>query len=126
MLFEHFSQQANANTRVLSEADRKGMLSYSWPGNVRELRNIAVRYALDNSVSAIEVLSMRPTSTVELSTKGVPLAVQLDNFERKVLSEALKRHQGRILEVMEELDLPRRTLNQKMQKFGLNRADFKG
>ncbi|MGF1704324.1 sigma-54-dependent transcriptional regulator [Enterovibrio baiacu] len=125
MLFEHFSQQANANTRVLSEADRKGMLAYSWPGNIRELRNIAVRYALDSSVSAIEVLSMRPSSTVELSTNGVPLAVQLDNFERKVLSEALKRHQGRIHDVMEELDLPRRTLNQKMQKYGLNRADFK-
>jgi two-component system C4-dicarboxylate transport response regulator DctD len=25
---------------------------------------------------------------------------------------------------MDELDLPRRTLNQKMQRYGLNRSDF--
>ncbi|RAH21906.1 helix-turn-helix domain-containing protein, partial [Vibrio vulnificus] len=43
---------------------------------------------------------------------------------RKVIHDALVRHQGSILEVMNELDLPRRTLNQKMQKLGLNRADY--
>ncbi|WP_274615422.1 helix-turn-helix domain-containing protein, partial [Vibrio vulnificus] len=43
---------------------------------------------------------------------------------RKVLHDSLVRHHGRINEVMQELDLPRRTLNQKMQKFGLNRSDY--
>jgi len=41
-----------------------------------------------------------------------------------VLHDSLVRHQGRITDVMVELDLPRRTLNQKMQKFGLNRSDY--
>lgn len=41
-----------------------------------------------------------------------------------MIHEALLRHQGSIVEVMTELDLPRRTLNQKMQKLGLNRADY--
>ncbi|MDW2079310.1 sigma-54 dependent transcriptional regulator [Vibrio sp. 1640] len=124
ILFEHFALKSNPESRPLSEADRKAILAYSWPGNVRELRNVAMRFALDETVSVMEILSSRPSSTTEETHAGVPLAIQLHNFERKVLHDSLVRHHGRINEVMQELDLPRRTLNQKMQKFGLNRSDY--
>ncbi|HCG7180253.1 TPA: sigma-54-dependent Fis family transcriptional regulator [Vibrio parahaemolyticus] len=124
ILFEHFALQTNTNSRPLSDADRNAVLSYAWPGNVRELRNVAMRFALDDTVSVMEILSSRPSSTTEETQAGVPLMIQLHNFERKVLHDSLVRHQGRINEVMQELDLPRRTLNQKMQKFGLNRSDY--
>ncbi|AYO16332.1 sigma-54-dependent Fis family transcriptional regulator [Vibrio owensii] len=124
ILFEHFALKSNPKSRPLSEADRKAILAYAWPGNVRELRNVAMRFALDETVSVMEILSSRPSSTTEETQAGVPLAIQLHNFERKVLHDSLVRHQGRITDVMVELDLPRRTLNQKMQKFGLNRSDY--
>lgn len=124
ILFEHFALKSNSESRPLSEADRKAILAYAWPGNVRELRNVAMRFALDETVSVMEILSSRPSSTTEETQAGVPLAIQLHNFERKVLHDSLVRHQGRITDVMVELDLPRRTLNQKMQKFGLNRSDY--
>ncbi|APP08553.1 C4-dicarboxylate ABC transporter [Vibrio harveyi] len=124
ILFEHFTLKSNPGSRPLSEADRKAILAYAWPGNVRELRNVAMRFALDETVSVMEILSSRPSSTTEETQAGVPLAIQLHNFERKVLHDSLVRHQGRITDVMVELDLPRRTLNQKMQKFGLNRSDY--
>lgn len=124
ILFEHFTLQTNPETRPLSDADRNAVLSYAWPGNVRELRNVAMRFALDETVSVMEILSSRPSSTTEETQVGVPLVIQLHNFERKVLHDSLVRHHGRINEVMQELDLPRRTLNQKMQKFGLNRSDY--
>lgn len=124
ILFEHFTRQTNPETRLASEADRHAILSYSWPGNIRELRNVAVRFALDDGISVMEILSNRPSSTMEAVQSDVPLLIQLHNFERKVLHECLVAHQGRIHEVMLALDLPRRTLNQKMKKFGLNRADY--
>ncbi|KJR39937.1 DNA-binding response regulator [Vibrio navarrensis] len=124
LLFEHFAAQANANKRALSSAESRALLSYGWPGNVRELRNVAIRFALDESLSVMEILSNRAGFAQENLPSGVPLAIQLHNFERKVIHEALLRHQGSIVEVMTELDLPRRTLNQKMQKLGLNRADY--
>ncbi|EOU3285377.1 sigma-54-dependent transcriptional regulator [Vibrio harveyi] len=124
ILFEHFALKSNPGSRPLSEADRKAILAYAWPGNVRELRNVAMRFALDETVSVMEILSSRPSSTTEETQAGVPLAIQLHNFERKVLHDSLVRHEGRITDVMVELDLPRRTLNQKMQKFGLNRSDY--
>ncbi|WP_045375872.1 sigma-54-dependent transcriptional regulator [Vibrio campbellii] len=124
ILFEHFTLKNNPNCRPVSEADRKAILAYAWPGNVRELRNVAIRFALDNTISVMEILSSRPSSTNEETQAGVPLVIQLHNFERKVLHDSLVRNQGRITDVMVELDLPRRTLNQKMQKFGLNRSDY--
>ncbi len=124
LLFEHFTQEANPETRQASEADRHALLSYAWPGNVRELRNVAIRFALDEMLTVGEILSCRPNAISESAAAGIPLAVQVQSFERKVIHESLVRHQGRINEVMQELDLPRRTLNQKMVRYALNRSDY--
>lgn len=126
ILFEYFTNQANPNTRKASDSDERALLSYSWPGNVRELRNIAIRFALDDTLSVGDILSIRPNSSVDNhGQQGVPLAIQMDTFERKVILDSLTRWNGCIADVMQELDLPRRTLNQKMQKLGLNRLDYK-
>ncbi|MDH5976030.1 sigma-54 dependent transcriptional regulator [Vibrio splendidus] len=124
ILFEHFTQEANNETRVASEADRYALLSYAWPGNVRELRNVAIRFALDESLTVGDILACRPNSVTESTTAGIPLAVQVQSFERKVIHDALVRYQGRINDVMQDLDLPRRTLNQKMVRYALNRSDY--
>ncbi|NOJ22724.1 sigma-54-dependent transcriptional regulator [Vibrio coralliilyticus] len=124
LLFEHFTQEANPNTRRASPADQQALLNYPWPGNVRELRNVAIRFALDDSLTVGDILSCRPQATTAGIKQGLPLAVQMQSFERKILHDALRRHQGCINDVMEELDLPRRTLNQKMVKYALNRSDY--
>jgi len=36
----------------------------------------------------------------------------------------MRRHKGSITKVMDELLLPRRTLNEKMAKYGLQRSDY--
>jgi DNA-binding NtrC family response regulator len=59
-----------------------------------------------------------------VSSAGTALRAQVDAFERSVIEAALRRHRGSISAVMAELDLPRRTLNEKMQRHGLNRADY--
>ncbi|WP_434360008.1 sigma-54 dependent transcriptional regulator [Parasalinivibrio latis] len=123
LLFDHFVQQQNPE-RSASTNDQETLLSYHWPGNVRELRNIATRFALENNVSVGEILASGPDSIASPTQRRLPLTIQLQNVERQILQEALTRHKGHIQAVMEELDLPRRTLNQKMQKHGLNRNDY--
>jgi DNA-binding NtrC family response regulator len=36
----------------------------------------------------------------------------------------MRRHKGSITAVMDELCLPRRTLNEKMAKYGLSRSEY--
>ncbi|WP_370278666.1 sigma-54-dependent transcriptional regulator [Pontibacterium sp.] len=129
LLFEHYARHAAAqHERELRRAtaqDIQNLEQYNWPGNVRELRNVAIRYALDGSLPVADILyPPEPMLAIEAEESTLPLAAQVANFESKVISASLSRHQGNIKAVLEELDLPRRTLNQKMAKYGLNRADF--
>ena len=61
LLFAHYVRQAAADhqreARALSDHDIEALQSYAWPGNVRELKNVAIRFALDSSVSAAQLLS---------------------------------------------------------------------
>ncbi len=118
-LFEHFARLSAA--RVGREAPRLSatrlaqLLSHDWPGNVRELANAAERHAL-----GLEA----PEAAVPDDAAGTSLAALQEAFEAQCLRAALTRHQGDIKAVLNELQLPRRTLNEKMQRHGLLREAF--
>ena len=63
---------------------------------------------------------LRPVMT----TEGKPLKEYVEAFERMLIDNTMRRHSGSIAAVMEELCLPRRTLNEKMAKYGLQRQDY--
>ena len=48
----------------------------------------------------------------------------VEAFERMLIDNTMRRHRGSIVNVMDELCLPRRTLNEKMAKYGLQRSDY--
>lgn len=121
LLFQHFCRQASeVHDRPLRHSDSellRALEQHSWPGNLRELRNAATRYVL-----GLEI----PCRATSDSAQQDSLAALVTAFEASLLRAALSRHAGNIQAVMEELDLPRRTLNQKMQKYGLRREAFLG
>lgn len=120
-LFQRFADLAasayHRRLPPLSPALEARLLSYDWPGNVRELRNSAERFAL----------GLAPLGTAAPETAPPPqgLAAQMEAAERRILTDALQRHHGVIADVMADLDLPRRTLNEKMARYGLTRQDFR-
>lgn len=129
LLFDYFGTQgANEHQREvrrLSDYERRLLARYDWPGNVRELRNVALRYSLDPSSSLSDLLASHPAPAVPVSRQsGLALSDQVQAFEVQVIKSALRRHRGNIQAVLDELDLPRRTLNQKMHKYGIQRGDF--
>lgn len=130
LLFAHYVALAATDhqreARPLSDHDIDALQSYAWPGNVRELKNVAIRFALDRRATVAELLSrgQPPLATVRINQRGLPLAVQVAEFEAQAIRKSLTTHGGNIKAVMEELDLPRRTLNQKMQRYGISRSEF--
>ncbi|MDN6861157.1 MULTISPECIES: sigma-54 dependent transcriptional regulator [Pseudomonas] len=117
LLYEHFAQSAaerlGRHVEPLSGAQLGRLLSHDWPGNVRELANVAERQVLG--------LGEPEPDTVET---GQSLAAQQEAFEAQCLKAALTRHKGDIKAVLAELQLPRRTFNEKMQRHGLTREMF--
>lgn len=119
LLFEHFARAAGEKlgraAPLLSGVQLAQLLSHDWPGNVRELANAAERHALGLS-----------SPNIEVAPAGQSLGEQMEAFEAQCLRAALRQYGGEIKSVMEALQLPRRTLNEKMQRHGLVREDFVG
>jgi two-component system C4-dicarboxylate transport response regulator DctD len=126
LLFQHFLLLAMA--RYDREAPPAGagqiraLLAYRWPGNVRELRNIADRYVLlgHNFAYDLERLIHGNDSEVALT-----LPQQLGCFEKSLIAQALSAQKGNIKNTMDVLGIPRKTLYDKMKKYGLDKAQYK-
>ncbi len=97
------------------------LMSHNWPGNVRELRNLAERYVLlgETCDYNLERLMFGAESTTPLT-----LPQQVEMFERSLIEQELERQKGSIKLTMEALGLPRKTLYDKLKKYGLKRDDF--
>ncbi|NWD68076.1 sigma-54-dependent Fis family transcriptional regulator [Pseudomonas gingeri] len=117
LLFEHFAygaaERMGRPSTPLSGPQLSRLLSHDWPGNVRELANAAERSVL--GLGEAEPEGIDP---------GQSLAAQQEAFEAQCLRAALTRHKGDVKAVLEELQLPRRTFNEKMQRHGLAREMF--
>ncbi len=89
------------------------LLAHDWPGNVRELVNAAERHVL-----------ALPGAGGDSATADNSLSARMEAYEAQCLREALASCHGDMKLVTELLQLPRRTLNEKMQRHGLQRTDF--
>lgn len=120
-LFHHFLLVAAARygkaATSLPSTDLQALLAHDWPGNVRELRNAAERFVL------LGKLNQLGEATKPKSQLG--LAEQVADFEKALIEQALSSHDGSIKDTMSALNLPRKTLYDKMQKFGINKDSFK-
>jgi len=84
----------------------------SWPGNVRELRNAADRLVLG--------LDLKPED-IPAASGSQRLAEKVAAFERGVIASALAAHGGSLRPVYEMLGISRKTLYEKMQRYGLDK-----
>ena len=87
-----------------------------WPGNVRELRNAADRFVLG--------LGLSPGDEETIPAPAVRLADRVAQFERGVIVGALVASGGNLKPVYESLGISRKTLYEKMQKYGLDKREL--
>jgi DNA-binding NtrC family response regulator len=132
MLFTRFADQFadeyGCAAPGVSAQEAAQLLQAPWPGNIRQLINIAERAVLQSrrGSGTISSLLMNDHDEVQpvMTTEGKPLKEYVEAFERMLIDNTMRRHKGSIAGVMDELCLPRRTLNEKMAKYGLQRSDY--
>ena len=127
-LSEQFAEEYGCEAPQVTAQEAAQLLQAPWPGNVRQLVNIAERAVLQNRRGSGSIASLlmadNEASGPALTTEGKPLKDYVEAFERMLIDNTMRRHKGSIVSVMEELCLPRRTLNEKMAKYGLTRGDY--
>ena len=125
VLFHHFVLIAAArNDREsipLDASQAARLMQHSWPGNVRELRNLAERYVLLGPAALDE-----NDSSVTANVSGrQTLSEMMDDFERSAVVSALNACHGSIKDTMVQLGIARKTLYDKMKKYGLDKSQFR-
>ena len=125
---QKFSEEYGCDTPILTTQEAAQLLQAPWPGNVRQLINITERAVLQSrrGLGAVVALLLADDDIAgpALTTEGKPLKDYVESFERMLIDTAMRHHKGNISAVMDELCLPRRTLNEKMAKYHLVRSDY--
>lgn len=125
---EQFAEEYGCDAPEITAQEAAQLLQAPWPGNVRQLINVAERAVLQNRRGSGSIASLLMAESEDtgpaMTTEGKPLKEYVEAFERMLIDNAMRRHKGSIAAVMEELCLPRRTLNEKMAKYGLSRGDY--
>lgn len=121
-LFHHFllvaASHYGKSAPALPNSALSQLLSHDWPGNVRELRNAAERFVLLGKLTQFG-------ENIEQSNQPLSLATQVAEFERSAIEQALLESGGSIKQTMDKLSLARKTLYDKMQRYGLDKANYK-
>ena len=122
-----FSEDYGCEVPELTAQDAANLLQASWPGNIRQLQNLAERAVLQSRRGEAGIASMLTDEGLRAPSEQAgekPLKEHVEAFERMLIENALRRNRGSVASVMDELALPRRTLNEKMAKYGLSRGDY--
>ncbi len=133
-LISHFvSYYARKNERPISGITAEAIQileTYSWPGNVRELAaemERLVLYAEDDGYIRPQNISARifPQGNAANQPPAERLEDLLDNYERRVITETLKRHDCNVAKASEALGLgSRQTLYKKLKRLAIDIGDF--
>ncbi|QUJ78219.1 sigma-54-dependent Fis family transcriptional regulator [Sulfitobacter albidus] len=115
LIFAHYAQLAarrygRADPKVPWELSQK-LKRQAWSGNVRELKTSAEGFALGLFESEGPRTQERGRMT---------LAERVAEFESREISAVLEAHMGNTLRAAKTLGLPRRTLNDKMRRYGIS------
>ncbi len=125
---EQFSEEYGCEPPQVSAQEAAQLLQAPWPGNIRQLINVAERAVLQNRRGTGSIASLLMADGDDnqqaTTTEGKPLKEYVESFEKMLIDNTMRRHKGSIASVMDELCLPRRTLNEKMAKYGLQRGDY--
>jgi DNA-binding NtrC family response regulator len=137
-LEKHRSQKATPVTEIASEA-MQALLRHKWPGNVRELENaikagialadgsVLRRDDLPESVAPRAEQQSRAASLLDIERPLPDLTCDLiGQVEREYFTRLLAEFRGNVARCARHSGLSRRSVTQKLQKYRLERAAFKG
>ena len=130
-LVQHFFLKAKEKQGrpdlVLSTRMLPYFSAYTWPGNVRELENIIERIVVLSRGDEItlndlpDFLRRERPAVVELHLDLPPHGISLEAVEKELIVRALEKFSWNQTHAAQYLDLSRKTLIYRMEKFGLKR-----
>ena len=115
--------------KTFSKAVKAYFVKYQWPGNVREVNNVVQSaYAISteniidiNDIPARMLQQEKPAINLDKNKKS--LGQMVDDYEKEVILELLKKHKGNCLEAAKEAGIHKSNFYRKLQKYGIKPAE---
>lgn len=119
-LFRHFLSRHEAELKLshrgVTDKVWQHLQTHDWTGNVRELEAFARTWAIGFDL---------PDKETQPSMDGRPLHHRVAEFERTVIENALRAVGGNVFQLEHALGTPRKTLYDKLNRYGLRPKDFR-
>jgi DNA-binding NtrC family response regulator len=115
---ETYTQKYHKPALQLSEKAIALLCEYNWPGNIRELQ-----HAIEKAVILCETNIVKPSDFMfrqyETRLTNASNGDTIEDMEKKLISDAILRHQANMSAVASQLGITRQTLYNKIKKYGL-------
>ena len=128
-LAEHFlrmfAEKNRKSVKGFSPQAMDRLIRYDWPGNVRELMNTVERGVVMSRSQYIDegeltpILLDRPVAAGHGQAGGVGGESSLEALEKATILKTLEQTGGNKSEAARRLGITRRTLHQKLKKYGM-------
>ena len=133
LLAEYFLEKyAKENNKIIKRISTPAidmLIQYHWPGNVRELQNCMERAVLICDDDTIKGIHLPPTlQTSESINSGknpLSLSVAVENFEKDLIIEGLKKNRGNQTKTAQYMDTSLRIINYKIHQYNIDPKKFK-
>ncbi len=117
---ELFNERFSKNVRNVEHTLFELFHQYNWPGNVRELKH-TIEHAMIMAEGHTLTVKHLPIQLQQIKkstdTKGIlPLRMALQEMEASLIKQALLQTKGNIQQAAALLEIPRQTLQYKIQK----------
>lgn len=129
---EKFNRRKNKNINGFDPEAISTILRYNWPGNVRELENLVERLVILTSGAVIGVEDLpesiregegeNHTFAMTIPDEGIPFGTAVDEYERRLILQALNKTNWVKKKAAELLNINRTTLVEKIKKKNIIRA----
>jgi hydrogenase-4 transcriptional activator len=129
----HYSRRNDRAIAGITNEAIRVLQSYSWPGNVRELASEIERLVLytdEGAFIGVDQISqrVRPAEAAcpaDAGQSSLALENLLEDYERRVITETLKRNDYNVARAATALGLgSRQTLYKKLKRLAINVGDF--
>lgn len=124
LLADHFlamyARKYRKNTFRLLPETRQLLRRYTWPGNVRELQHTLERAVI---LCDDEIISPSDFQFPQLAAGQTAVTLNLDDNEKRLITEALEKYRGNISKAAQALGLTRAALYRRMEKHQIEHTD---
>ncbi|MEI8355947.1 MAG: sigma-54 dependent transcriptional regulator [Deltaproteobacteria bacterium] len=127
-----YGVQGSIPVKGISKAALKLLMDYSWPGNVRQLESVIERGLLMTENEHVEPEDLPVELRRDAATYGglpfpfPPEGISFEELERDLILKAMERADWVIGKAATLLGMTYKTLQYRLEKFGIEKPDKKG